>query len=201
MWGWEADPGHGQQARILKEFSIHIILSLYLQRLIPPSLKTLGLAVFPHISSGLYQVFLPCVYFYCVRVLVVARLRKPSSLLKSIYFSSTTYNQRQLAPPSSTATKSRRLMAVQVPEGAVGTAAGVLVWSIICCLSNCFFIWLLWGGSERRSCRFWLWSSVTPRRKGIRIAWRMLTRSMASRFYPLLDCVACDALEHRRADL
>ncbi|PSR83193.1 hypothetical protein BD289DRAFT_289567 [Coniella lustricola] len=47
-------------------------------------------------------------------------------------------------------------MAGQVPQGAVGTAVGVLVWSVICLISNCFFIWLLWGGRERRSFIFLL---------------------------------------------
>ncbi|KAF3769735.1 hypothetical protein M406DRAFT_66208 [Cryphonectria parasitica EP155] len=44
----------------------------------------------------------------------------------------------------------------QVPDGAAGAAAGVLIWSSICFLSNCLFIWLLWGAQERRSFIFYI---------------------------------------------
>lgn len=42
----------------------------------------------------------------------------------------------------------------QLPAGAEGAAAGVLVWSFTCLLANILLQWLLWTGHERRSCQF-----------------------------------------------
>lgn len=41
----------------------------------------------------------------------------------------------------------------QLPAGAEGAAAGVLVWSFTCLLANILLQWLLWTGHERRSCQ------------------------------------------------
>lgn len=40
----------------------------------------------------------------------------------------------------------------QLPAGAEGVAAGVLLWSSACFAANVLMIWLLWTGNERRSC-------------------------------------------------
>ncbi|CAN8096792.1 unnamed protein product [Discula destructiva] len=39
----------------------------------------------------------------------------------------------------------------QLPAGAEGAAAGVLVWSHLCLSANVLLLWLLWTGNERRS--------------------------------------------------
>lgn len=42
-------------------------------------------------------------------------------------------------------------MEAQLIQGAVGTAAGVLVYSTVCLLSSCLMIWLVWVHRERFS--------------------------------------------------
>lgn len=41
----------------------------------------------------------------------------------------------------------------QLPSGAAGTAAGVLIWSFTCLIFNAVLLWLLWTTNERRSCK------------------------------------------------
>lgn len=43
----------------------------------------------------------------------------------------------------------------QLPAGAEGAAAGVLIWSCTCLAANILLQWLLWTGNERRSCQYY----------------------------------------------
>lgn len=44
----------------------------------------------------------------------------------------------------------------QLPSGAVGTAVGVLIYSIICLAASSMMIWLTWHHRERVSCMCYL---------------------------------------------
>lgn len=44
-------------------------------------------------------------------------------------------------------------MASQVPAGAEGTVAGVMIYCSICLIASMMMIWLTWTHQERTSCR------------------------------------------------
>lgn len=58
----------------------------------------------------------------------------------------------------------------QLPAGAEGAAAGVLVWSSTCLLANILLLWLLWTGHERRSCQFFHFMPSIQRTKKFKIS-------------------------------
>lgn len=43
-------------------------------------------------------------------------------------------------------------MVVQLPDGAIGTAVGVQIYSYFCLLCSCLMILLVWKHRERTSC-------------------------------------------------
>lgn len=44
----------------------------------------------------------------------------------------------------------------QLPEGTLGDAVGVLIFTFVCLITNILLLWLFWINNERFSCAFFL---------------------------------------------
>ncbi len=44
----------------------------------------------------------------------------------------------------------------QLPEGTLGDAVGVLIFTFICLFTNILLLWLYWRSNERLGCVFYL---------------------------------------------